>query len=95
MIQEFWKKYWHTILTWLTMSAIGLIAMSTWAMVNVYYQVKEIEPMIETVRYIQIRQQQHEAVLIQFAKASDDYTIKEILEIINNAPYRSPYDKLD
>lgn len=84
---NFWQKYWSGVLTSLTVAAVIAMCSGLYMGFQIWNEVKEIDPMIERLDYMQQRQQQHEAALIRIASHTE-YDIREMLEILNNAPYR-------
>lgn len=87
---EFLNNYLSGVLIGATLLFLSAGASGLYVSFRMYQSIQRIEPLIEDVRYIQQRQQQHEAALLQLAKHTD-YDVKELLEIINNAPYRGDY----
>ena len=86
-MSSFFNKYIHGVLVGATLLFISAGASGLYVSFKIYQSIERIEPLIEDVRYIQQRQQQHEAALVQIANHTE-YDVKELLEIINNSPYR-------
>lgn len=86
-MSQFWRKYWSGVLTSLTVAAVIAMCSGLYMGFQIWNEVKEIDPIMHKMEQLQNRQQQHEAALVRIA-AHTDYDIREMLEILNNAPYR-------
>lgn len=86
-MNTFWKNYWPTFLSALTILLICTLSTGIWMGFKVWQEVKKIDSIIEEYEDTRKRLNRHEVAMIQLA-SEVDYPTRELIEIMRGSPYR-------